>query len=265
MKLQVSFFVKTLFIVISALAFVLIFIIFSAFQKQVAKEREDSNFKIGVLNIAQKLINDKENLAANNETKGVIDVSKIEKFASLYREIEPIPAEDFDFDYRVKIVQFSKKITTYQIPYKKIVYTNSYSSSIEEKTWSFGFPENSFSPLKARENELQISIPVIIKYNETFATEGILYIFAVKGELEKLHGLISYLCRSAEHSPQKDIHFSKEFSFSFGVSKRNDKICMLDACKKIICSFPIEFKNFEKGEHVVNFVYDSSSKNIYVR
>jgi len=288
-KTQVSFFIKVLFIVISTLIFAFYIILFSSFQKEAVKEKERADFEMEVLNVLQKLVNNKECLLAENESKGVIDVSKIEKFAQLYNEIEPISAENYDFDYRVKVLQFPKvvnfshtltiveckedcyhrgyncKIICHRTCKEKKVHTIITRSFLDEKVWYFGVPENSFSPQKAMKSEIQLSIPVSIKYNETLITEGMIYIHAVKGELEKLHGLISYLCRLAEQHPEKDIRFGREFSFSFKVEMRDDRVCMLEKCKKIVCSFPIEFKGFDKGEYLLNFLYDSAFRKIYIQ
>jgi sugar lactone lactonase YvrE len=125
---------------------------------------------------------------------------------------------------------------------------------IEEKEWNFGI--KSFSPEKAKEFEVTISVPISIRYNETFTIEGIAYIYAVKGELEGLYGIIDELCEKAKENPSIDIKFSKEFHFSHPVKLDGNKLCMLDHCKNVTCNVLIKMKEFEEGEHVVNFVYD---------
>jgi len=139
---------------------------------------------------------------------------------------------------------------------------------VEEKIWSFSvgsektFGTQSFSPEKAKKAEIKIAIPVTIRYNETFATEGIMYVYAVKGELEEFYGTIDYLCSHAKKFPEKEIKLSKSFHFSYPVRKENDKICMLNSCKIIECDVPIKMKEFTNGDYQINFIYDTTKKEI---
>jgi streptogramin lyase len=141
---------------------------------------------------------------------------------------------------------------------------------VEEKTWSFSvgsekiFGTKSFSPGKARRDEIQITIPITIRYNETFATEGMINIYAVKGELEDLYGIIDYLCINTKNFPERDVKFSKVLHFSYPVKMVNDNICMLESCKKVECVVPVKMINFNDGEYSINFVYDSSKKTIEI-
>jgi streptogramin lyase len=131
---------------------------------------------------------------------------------------------------------------------------------IKEKEWNFGV--KSFSPEKAKEFEVVISVPISIRYNETFATEGIAYIYAAKGELESIYGVIENLCERAKEEPNVDIKFSRKFHFSYPVKLDGNKLCMLDRCKNVVCGVLIKMKEFGEGEHVVNFAYDSISRTI---
>jgi streptogramin lyase len=139
---------------------------------------------------------------------------------------------------------------------------------VEEKIWSFSvgsektFGTQSFSPEKAKKAEIKIAIPVTIRYNETFATEGIMYIYAVKGELEEFYGAIDYLCIGAKNFPEREIKFSKSFHFSYPVRMINNKICMLDSCKLVECDVPIKMKEFNSGDYQINFLYDATKKEI---
>ena len=55
--------------------------------------------------------------------------------------------------------------------------------NVERKEWSFSIGAEktmsveSFSPQKARKSEIRMSFPVVIRYNKTFATEGIIHIY----------------------------------------------------------------------------------------
>jgi streptogramin lyase len=139
---------------------------------------------------------------------------------------------------------------------------------VEERVWSFSvgsektFGTQSFSPEKAKKAEIKIAIPVTIRYNETFATEGIMYVYAVRGELEEFFGTIDYLCMSAKNFPEKEIKFSKSFHFSYPVRKEDNKICMLNSCKIIECDVPIKMKEFTNGDYQINFIYDATKREI---
>jgi streptogramin lyase len=139
---------------------------------------------------------------------------------------------------------------------------------VEEKAWSFSvgsektFGTQSFSPEKAKKAEIKIAIPVTIRYNETFATEGIMYVYALRGELEEFCGTIDYLCMGTKNFPEKEIKFSKSFHFSYPVRKEDNKICMLNSCKIIECDVPIKMKEFTNGDYQINFIYDATKREI---
>lgn len=139
---------------------------------------------------------------------------------------------------------------------------------IENKIASFGLVSISgmsqFSPEKAKKGEIEISVPVTIRYNETFSAEGIIKIYAVKGELEEFFGFLEEVCSRAERGEGFDS--SKSFYFSYSVELKSDKkICMLDSCKKFYCSFDLEMNKIERGEHLLIFSVDHSSKKIIVK
>lgn len=292
MKLQINFFVKILFLVSSSIAFVFLIMSIHSFIKLTIEEREISDFKLDVINILQKLVNSEECLTYTfNETpqKGIIDLNKLVLFTSQYGDIEPTCAKALDFDYSVKVVQLSRKVKTYSTTIKEkrcreecyhrgyackiICYTvceevekkvPGHEADIEEKSWSFGLPMESFSPYKARSNELVLSLPVGIRYNETFTADGVIYIHAVKGELERFYSLVEYICEIAEFKPTKDVKVSRHFSFSFPVKIIDDRVCMVNSCKKLVCSIPIISKEFGEGEYVINFVYNSTTRTINI-
>lgn len=294
MKAEIGFFIKTIFVIVTSITFVLIFMFMSEFRESVIKERAISEFKMDAINVLQKLVNDKECLAYEyNATikKNVIDLEKLNKFSSVYLEIEPECGKALDFDYRVKVIQFPRDVKTHPKVEKRencerrcyhkgysckthcydvcweeeVIVAPSVKTSIDLQKWEFGLPVNSFSPERAKFSELQISIPISIRYNGTFATEGMLSFYAVAGELEKLYSLIEYVCEQVKAEPTKEIKFSTSLSFSIPVKIVNGKLCMWDSCKSVVCPFKINLKGFEEGNYLVNFVYSPSTQiiNIY--
>ena len=140
--------------------------------------------------------------------------------------------------------------------YKYIRKKTTTNISIPIETWSFGI--SSFSPEKAKYREIQLSLPVSIRYNDTFSAEGIVYIHAVKGELEELYSLIDDLCEKARANPDEEISFFKEMHFSFPVYYSDGKLCMLDSCKRVECPYTLNFENIkEEGDYVIRFSYSS--------
>jgi len=142
--------------------------------------------------------------------------------------------------------------------------------NVERKEWSLSIGAEkimgveSFSPQKARKSEIRMSFPVVIRYNETFATEGIIHIYAVKGELEELVGIIEFLCESAKKFPDREVKFSKIFRFSYPIKLQNGKVCMLNACKKIDCQIPLRLREFNAGEYSIKFTYNPERGEIEV-
>lgn len=138
------------------------------------------------------------------------------------------------------------------------------SVSMQSLGFGVGFGASGFSPEKARTSEIQISLPVTIRRNETFSAEGVIYIYAVKGELESLSSLLEDFCEKATSGTSSD--FSKSFHFSFPVTYSNGKLCMVNSCKVMTCPYPIDFDNINKeGDYTITFSFNSTQGRISVR
>ena len=138
---------------------------------------------------------------------------------------------------------------------------------LKEKIWSFGISlgVDSFSPEKAKKEELQLSLPVTIRYNDTFSAEGTIYIYAVRGELESLYGVIEDICEKAKLDDSSEIKLSKEFSLSYPVRYYDSSICMLNSCKVFDCPYDLNFENIEQtGNYLLKFDFNPDSKTITV-
>lgn len=403
---QSSFLIKAIFVIIAVLLFAFIINYFASFRTNVLKQKEDSNFKISVLNTLQKLVSDEACLSYKdgNPQKPVLSKDKIDLFASTYTSTEPDCARPIDFDYSIRIEQLPYSFALY--PGQKIVrgelgLSNEFSSHVQgvpsgsvlyfdcnfnpkehpelcpqrteldrcfckdctidpkvncpyekinriccvyylcpkdacksveikpgtgdcgsgcvvvkdcdlskctlenkadtgkcgsgyphgacgmtyeeiliptgEKTdvnvagsvWEFGlsFGQTSFSPPKAKRGELQLSLPITIKYNESFSTEGVIYIYAVSGELEDIYNLLMDTCDKAQTATY-EIQFTREFHFSYPVSydPSNKNLCMGTSCKFFDCPYNLEFPNIEKeGNYILGFSFDSAAQKITVR
>lgn len=146
----------------------------------------------------------------------------------------------------------------------KVPTPKSISVNVQEKIWVFSVSSgiSSFSPEKAKWEEIEISYPIVIRYNETFSTEGIIKIKAVRGELEKFVGILENICKKAEN--REDIYFADKFYFSYNVKREGNKICMLDKCKIIDCQPDLIFDGLEKGEYYLKIIYDKGKNEVRV-
>jgi hypothetical protein len=140
---------------------------------------------------------------------------------------------------------------------------------VEEHVWEFGlsFGQTSFSPPKAKEWEVQLSLPITIKYNETFSTEGMIYIYAVQGELEQLNSLLEDTCTKAL-AKKNDINFVKQFHFSYPVqyNPSNNQLCMFSSCKYFDCPLVLDFEEIKtSGDYDLEFSFNQSTNKIAVR
>ena len=144
----------------------------------------------------------------------------------------------------------------------------SVSLDIASMVWNFGLSTKtgikSFSPGTALKEELDISIPVTIRYNETFSAEGFAYVHAVRGELESLYSLLEDICDKAEEG--LNVQFSRDFHFSYPVSYTAPNLCMMNSCKKFVCSFDLDFEEITaEGDYLLKFSVDQNNKQIIVR
>lgn len=128
---------------------------------------------------------------------------------------------------------------------------------IESKEFSFGLLEKGVGGVDVYGPKInlktQVSIPILIKYNETFIVDGLLIINAYKGFLEEFYSYLDDLCSK----DLKNFESTKQFYFDYDVKieKENDyyKVCSEDVCKKLICNYEIENKEFKKGENIISF------------
>jgi len=128
---------------------------------------------------------------------------------------------------------------------------------IEKIEWSFGLLEKGVGGVSVYGPKInlktQVSIPILIKYNETFIVDGLMIINAYKGFLEEFYSYLDDLCSKN----LKNFESAKQFYFDYDVKieKENDyyKVCSEDVCKKLICKYEIENKEFKRGENIISF------------
>lgn len=169
------------------------------------------------------------------------DLNKINSFTILGSHYTYSDFTGFLSDARVEIAEVEER---------KII--------IERKEWNFGLRGSEVLGGKISIGpkiyyETSISLPILIKYNETHIIEGILVITAYKGFLEIFYSFLDSLCSKEI----KELEISKKFYFDYDVKVFKDKVCSENVCKKLVCNYDIEEKEFKKGENIINIkIYD---------
>lgn len=148
---------------------------------------------------------------------------------------------------------------------KRVPIGETTSLSIEKKIWGFAISSgvSSFSPEKARVESVDLSLPITIRYNESFSAEGIIRIKAIKGELEEFYSVLEDVCKKAIDG--KPIRLSTYLKLSYPIRKNGNKLCMLDKCKIFVCPLALDFTEIGDGEHVLTIQANLAKNNIEVK
>jgi len=153
-------------------------------------------------------------------------------------------------------------ITTSREPYGV-----NFTSDIKQKSWGFAYLPisgiSSFSPHDAKKEEIQIVLPITIRYNETVMREGKIKITAVRGELETISSLIEDICAKGERNPSETMIIARDMYFTYPVRYQNNQLCMMNNCKNLDCTFPINFEDItQKGIHNIELNYNAGIVSI---
>jgi len=111
-----SFFIKAVVMIAAVLSFAATVFFFHSSQISTIKEKEKSELRMEAMEILQKLINKRENLAYvydNVTQKGNLDIRKIINFVGSYSHTEPDTAKALNFDYKIEIMQYPRNFTLY--------------------------------------------------------------------------------------------------------------------------------------------------------
>jgi len=183
-----------------------------------------------------------EDSTIKNTQSNIIDIAKLDYFSSVYSDIEPDCARNYDLGWRVTVKQIDRndQIT---------------------KEWSFGTEE--FSQGKPLKNKVEFWIPVAIRYSEDKIELGKMEITLVDGELEKLAGFFDWSCKLGQlnelTSSKTEIVLSEPVSYD---SEKNE-LCIgtgLKSCRKLVCEL-VYFNGFQtKGSYSISVNYQSPNK-----
>lgn len=241
MKARTSFLMKGIY-------FIIILVVISIVINQIVsmnlisvKEWESINLRDRSINILETLTGNKNCLAYEEpgsiegedillSSHKIIDGSKLERFSSDFADFEPDCARDFNFGYRVKVKTFPVNIS------------EPINVEIESDIWTFGDKE--FSEDETLEEKIGVSIPVVIRYDQSTFLPGTMRITLVNGKLERLIGFIEETCFTEKESVLT-------LYLNYPVRLRNgNKMCMEfksgEKCQKLACEKTIIFDGIER-------------------
>ncbi len=241
-----SFFIKSVYLILLILA--LSFFINRLISINVANIEidESSKFQEAPKKIYNLLINDiclgyKENAKidryyANITSHKVLDKNKLDQFSEIYSSTEPECAIDNEYGYRVEV----STLPFYFESYPNDITRETVISETSEDYWSFG--QEVFSEDKAFEEEITLSMPVVIFYSNDYFVPGKMNIIVSKGEIEKLSSFIDMACLTlGENYVDIYIHYPVRV---FRQDNSN-YLCMRfpsgEKCQKLLCNKEIEF------------------------
>lgn len=160
----------------------------------------------------------------------IIDGKKLEEFSNKYYDVDPDCAKNFVLAYRVEV-----KTLPVSIP--GIV-------NIESNKWSFG--DFQFSKNEALENEITISVPVVVWYNASALLPATMEITLVNGELEKLTGFVEQTCLAGIDAIfNMNLHYPVYLDLQQGKSYLCMKFFDEERCQKLTCEKEIKFEGIK--------------------
>jgi len=244
MRGKMSFLMKGIY-------FIIILVVISIVINQIismnlisVRELESINLRDRSRNILETLTGNKNCLAYEEvgsvegkdvllNSHKIIDLNKLEEFSSNFDELEPDCVRDFNFGYRVKVKTFPVNIST--------LGPETINIEIESDIWTFG--DREFSEDESLEEMIRVSIPVVVRYDQSAFLPGMMSITLVNGELERLAGFIEESCFTEKES-------TLTLHLNYPVELKGNKICMKfksgDKCQKLACEKTIEFHEIER-------------------
>lgn len=237
MKGQISYIMKpfTLIAVIVLLVFLLQSLYTNRGRERIAQKNLD--MISAATNILLILSNSEDCVAykSPNTQKtqaNMLDVKRLDEFASKYQDREPECARNYDFGWQVKIEQLNKD--------KEV-----------EREWVFG--ASGFSKGKSLENEVQFWVPVAIRYDSQNIKVGKMILRLVSGDLEKFAGFFDMACKMGQLNEKTGLE--KKIRVSGPVTYSGKRICMGNECRELSCNLLYFDGIRSKGEYQmkVNF------------
>jgi len=243
-KGQLSYIIKPISLVMTI---VLLLILYNSIQSFGTRERQAQqglDLASDATNILLVLANSEDCLAYRSAVSqgiyaNIVDVKKLDDFASRYASEEPECARSLDFGWRVTVMEFKL----------------SEGKTIEGRNWSFGASQ--FSRGAAFRNSLDFSIPIAVRYSDKLTRAGKMQIHLVDGELEKISGVLDLYCQFFKNN--RLIRGSATIKTSYPLKYNADtgQLCSVskpESCRKLWC--PMSFEEIKTGgEYILKMSY----------
>ena len=227
----------------------LLLVLYTSISDSIAKERKAAktlNLISTSTNILLILANSGDCLAYKSPaTEGlyanIVDVTKLKQFSSDFKNIEPQCARNYNFGWRVTVIESNK------------------DPDLPLKYWSFG--ATNFSKGAAFRNDLNTSIPIAIKYSENDIVPGNIYIYLVDGELENIAGALDWTCDLFKNGRINTTSFGIHTSYPLTYFKSTNELCSGTKEKSCrIMSCPLIFNDIKAaGDYVWAIKFDKGS------
>jgi len=138
------------------------------------------------------------------------------------------------------------------------------SKSFKEERWGFG--DSGFSRGDSLRKSFRVSIPVTIRYNESFSVPGRMKITIFDGELETFVGFIEKTCIT-ELNDTLEINFHNPIRIEQEEGKYNACMEFMDTivCQRIACSKNIVFPGIRvPGRYVIHALNEGDTLRLVI-
>lgn len=250
LKGQMSFTLKpfTMLMVIIMLIFLYIYLNSSEVKKEEAEK--DIEIRSVSTDILLLLANSEDCLAyqlpdRESAYANIIDVRKLEEFAREYEGVEPACARNYNFGFRVEVVE--------------IVMTS--MGPREAQKWSFGV--QNFSR-EYHNNLVSYWMPVALKYSEKEVGVGKIRLTVFDGELQRIAGFLDRACEMGKSGVLNQT--SQTFQISYPISYERGQLCIgmkNKACRKTFCELEMESIT-AKGSYKLKVSFERPNRLVVV-
>lgn len=252
MKGQLSYIIKPLSLVITIVLLLLLYNSISSFglREKVASQNLDTT--ADSTNILLVLANSPLCLAydapsSNGLYANVIDVQKLNHFASVYANQEPECARSYDSGWRVTIKEFDQ----------------SNGQTIYGNVWSFGATNFSLDVNTGNSLNFDFSMPVAIHYSDKLTKPAIMTIHLVSGELEEIAGIVDWTCQLHNQNQLSKSSVQIHTSYPISYDPNTNSLCQVskvNSCRIMDCN--LDFAGYKSAGNYLMQISFSGNKEV---
>jgi len=252
MKGQLSYIIKPISLVITIVLILLLYNSISSFGTKEKIAQQDLDTTAASTNTLLVLANSPLCLAyvspqSEGEYANIVDVNKLDYFASNFSSKEPECARSFEYGWRVTV--------------KEIMQSS--GVTIFGKNWSFG--ATNFS-LKADNPNVvpDFTMPIAIHYSDRLTRPGLMTIHLESGELEKIAGIVDYACNLYRQGRLTKSTVQLHTSFPLTYDSNSKSLCQvgkINSCRVTDCK--LDFNGYKSsGNYVMKISFDGDMEVI---